>query len=294
MNRLIFGTVGTALLLLSLPSFAFEIVACEPEWAQLAREIGGEKVSVHTLVAGNQDPHHFSPTASSLSLARQARLLVCNSIGNDQRLTRLINQSENPRIRAGQPGFLEAGRYATASTAQGETRTSAAHHVQSDPRNILLVADALTKRLTAIDPANSHYYDERQHAFSERWSAAMQHWKERAAPLNGLAFVAQRNSCEYLCNWLGVQKVAELESAQGGTVNTKQMREVLDSLQVHHASMIVTGPYHRSQAVAWLAHEARLPVVTLPKEDDAASGAKDLYSYFDIAIDRMLKVVSRS
>ena len=42
----------------ALPCHAVEVFATVPEWAALAREIGGDKVSVFAATHGMQDPHH--------------------------------------------------------------------------------------------------------------------------------------------------------------------------------------------------------------------------------------------
>jgi zinc/manganese transport system substrate-binding protein len=286
-----FGTVLISLLLSSLPCFALEIVTCESEWAQLSREIGGGKVSAQTLTSRTQEPHHISPTSKSITLARAADLLICNNIRNEPRLAALINKANNPKIRVGQPGHMEAGQYATKSRPDGGSRSSASHHIQGDPNNILLVASALMERLSAIDPPNSRYYRGNYLSFSRLWSAEIKNWERLAAPLKGVAIVAQRNSCEYLCRWLRVREIAKLESTPGGIVNSTQMRKVLKKMNSDQVEMIVTGPYHSLSAVTWLARETKLPIVTLPIADDAMVATTGLEGFFDVSIHRMLNAI---
>ena len=288
-----FSTVLISLLLSSSPCFALEIVTCESEWAQLSREIGGGKVSAQTLASRTQDSHHISPTPYSIALARAADLLICNNIRNDQRLAALINKANNPKIRTGQPGHMEADQYAKGPVPEGNTRPGAPHHVQGDPRNFLAVAGALTERLSALDASNSRYYRENYLSFLRRWNAEVRNWERLASPLKGVAIVAQRNSCEYLCRWLGIREIAKLESTQTGAVNTKQMRKVLKKINSEQVGMIVTGPYHSSAATRWLARESKLPIVTLPIADDAMLTTTGLEGFFDVSINRMLNVISR-
>lgn len=287
-----FSAMLIGLLLASSPCFALEIVTCESEWAQLSREIGGGKVSAQTLALRNQDPHHISPTPNFIALARTADLLICNNIRNDRRLEALINKANNQKIRTGQPGHMEADQYAAKSEAEGDSRSSTPHHLQGDPRNILLVASALMERLSAIDPPNSEYYRGNYLSFSRLWNAEIISWERRATALKGIAIVAQRNSCEYLCRWLGVREIAKLESAAGGTVNLTQMRKVLEKINSDQIEMIVTGPYHPSSAVTWLARETKLPIVTLPIADDAMAATTGLEGFFDVSINRMLNAIA--
>ena len=56
---------------------ALRILACEPEWAALSQEIGGDKVSVYAATTGVQDPHQVQARPSLISKARTADLTVC-------------------------------------------------------------------------------------------------------------------------------------------------------------------------------------------------------------------------
>ena len=279
-------------LFLPMPSFALTIVTCEPEWAQLVREIGGGKISVRTVGSRVLDFHHISLSPYSIALVRSAHLIICNNIRNNQRLTELIIKSDNPRIRAGQPGRMEADQYAKGQAPQENAPPDAPHHIQGDPRNILAVAGALTERLSALDASNSRYYRENYLSFSKLWNAEIQNWERLASPLKGMAIVVQRNSCEYLCRWLGVREIAKLESTQTGAIGTRQMLKVLKTVNSEQVGMIVTGPYHPSAATRWLARESNLPIVILPIADDAMLTTTGLEGFFDVSINRMLNVIS--
>src|SRR3954451_10716966 len=53
------------------------VFACEPEWAALATEIGGDKVSVYAATTGGQDPHQVQARPSLIAKARAADISVC-------------------------------------------------------------------------------------------------------------------------------------------------------------------------------------------------------------------------
>ena len=69
--------LGAVALGVSLPaSAALRVLACEPEWGALAKEIGGDKVRVYTATNAFQDPHRIEAKPSLLAQARQANCLV--------------------------------------------------------------------------------------------------------------------------------------------------------------------------------------------------------------------------
>ena len=68
----------TLLTVSSLVQAKVDILACEPEWASLAREIGGDKVEAYAATTAFQDPHHIQARPSLLAKARKADLLICS------------------------------------------------------------------------------------------------------------------------------------------------------------------------------------------------------------------------
>ena len=86
-------------------SAALNVLACEPEWGALARELGGEQVTVADATNALQDPHRIEARPSLIAKARSAELIVCT--GSELEigwLPLLLQQSGNANIQPGKPG----------------------------------------------------------------------------------------------------------------------------------------------------------------------------------------------
>src|SRR4051812_46681340 len=81
MIRLLFRVTGLALCLFLLfqpyDARALDVFACEPEWAALAQELGGNTVTAFSATTARQDPHQVQARPSLISQLRAADLLVC-------------------------------------------------------------------------------------------------------------------------------------------------------------------------------------------------------------------------
>ena len=53
------------------------VLACEPEWAALVREIAGDKAKTTSATTAMQDPHHIEARPALIAQAGRADLLVC-------------------------------------------------------------------------------------------------------------------------------------------------------------------------------------------------------------------------
>src|SRR6185437_8420524 len=159
--------IALAALAGSIPAQAtVSILACEPEWAALSKEVGGDKVSVYQATTALQDPHRIEARPSLIAHTRSADLLVC--AGADLEvgwLPVLLQTSGNSKVQLGQPGYFMAADFVNklevptaVDRAQGDVHPYGNPHVHLDPRNISRVAAALVERLGKIDAKNAAYY----------------------------------------------------------------------------------------------------------------------------------------
>jgi zinc/manganese transport system substrate-binding protein len=276
---------------------ALSVFATVPEWGALAQELGGDKVKVYTATNALQDPHHVEARPSLIARARGADLVVATGAELEVGwLPLVLQQAGNSRVQPGTPGYFEAtasvgllGKPQRLDRAEGDVHPMGDPHVQTDPRNIARIADALAARLAQLDPASAAFYQERQKAFSERWNAAIARWQQQAAPLKGAPVVVQHRAFTYLIAWLGMREVAALEPKPGIEPTTAHLSEVLAILQREPAKMILRAAYQSDQASQWLAQRTKINVVTLPFTVGGTEGAKDLFGLFDDTVKRLLE-----
>ena len=288
---------GLLAALTALPSLAtVRVLSCEPEWAALTAEIGGDKVKVSSATTALQDPHHIQARPSLIARARNADMMVCTGLELEVGwLPILLQQSCNPKIMPGQPGFLEAGRLvrrlevpSRIDRSDGDVHAAGNPHIQTDPRNIALVADELVRRLSRIDPASAGYYQQRYRDFSGRWNAAIRKWEQQAAPLKGVAIVEHHKNLEYLMNWLGMHSVGTLEPKPGVEPSAAHLSELVAQLQRQPARMVVRAAYQDERASQWLAAHAHIPAVVVPFTVGGDDKADNLFSLFDDTVQRLL------
>lgn len=278
---------------------AVNVLACEPEWAALTQELGGDKVSIYTATNALQDPHRIQARPSLIARARSADMVVCT--GSELEigwLPILLRQSGNANIQPDKPGYFEAANYVRKlevptrlDRADGDVHPGGNPHIQTDPRNILLVAKQLALRLAQVDAVNAAYYAAREKSFAERWNVAMKRWETLAAPLKGVPIVVQHKGFPYLEDWLGLREVATLEPKPGVEPTSTHLAEVLAQLQRQPAKMVIRAAYNDGRASDWLAERAKIPVVVLPFTVGADAQSKDLFGLFDETVQRLLKAL---
>ncbi|MDZ7595504.1 MAG: zinc ABC transporter substrate-binding protein [Thiobacillus sp.] len=288
------------LLILWLPVYthaAINVFACEPEWAALAKEIGGDDVKVYSATTAMQDPHRIEARPSLIAQIRRANLVVCTGADLEVGwLPVLLQNANNAAVQPGRPGYFEAARFvplldkpARLDRADGDVHAAGNPHLHTDPRNILRVAEALTGRLAEVDPANAAAHRARGQAFAARWQAAIARWETRAVPLKNLPVAVQHKSFSYLLAWLGLREVAVLEPRPGVEPSASHLARVAAQLQATPAQMVLRAAYQSPRPADWLANRTGIPALALPYTVGGNERAQDLFGLFDDTLDQLLK-----
>jgi zinc/manganese transport system substrate-binding protein len=297
MRSFIGGTLALLLLVQALPAqAAVRVLATTADWGALATELGGERVDVYTATSALQDVHRVDAKPSLIARARTADLLVANGAELEAGwLPVLLQESGNARIQRGAPGHFEATAFlklievpSSLDRSHGDIHPQGNPHAQLDPRNIAIVAKALSARLSAIDPAGSAYYAGRGREFVERWGQAITRWESRAAPLKGLPVVIMHRDQAYLCHWLGLKELASIEPKPGVPPSAGHLGKLVTHLSETPPRMILLNAYNDPKAGKWLSERIKAPIVVLPFSVGGTPAAKDLFGLFDDTIDRLL------
>jgi zinc/manganese transport system substrate-binding protein len=293
-------TILFVIMLLSTPLVAradLNIFACEPEWAALADELGGDKVKTSSATNALQDPHYLQARPSLISKVRSADLVVCSGAQLEIGwLPKLLQKGNNRYVLPGSNGFMEASSYVkrldvavSIDRSQGDVHPQGNPHVQTNPHNIRLVAVAMAERMALLDAENAETYQQRLQDFTQRWNTAMTTWEERGAALRGKRLIAHHKSWIYLEDWLGLEELATLEPLSGIPPTASHLSSLLNRFpDTSAADFIIRAPFQSEKPSVWLSERTGIPAVLLPLTLGGTEEASDLFKFFDDIIDRLL------
>ena len=297
MSRFVFTFVTALVVAYSNDALALRIFACEPEWASLSQELSGELNQIESALTVLQDPHRLQAKPSLIATIRKVDLLVCS--GADLEigwLPLLLRRSGNRSIQVGQQGHFEASSFIRRleipkqlDRALGDLHPQGNPHVHLDPRNIRIIAKALTQRLIALDPDNAPEYMRLQEGFQRRWQIAMTRWKEKAKPLKGQKIVTHVTSFSYLINWLQMDPIATIEIKPGIPPSSAHLSSLLKTVTANPPMYLLRTPYANSKPSKWLSEKTGLKMIVLPYSVGEKHMAKNLFELFDITLSLLLE-----
>lgn len=285
-------------LLLSSPAYAaLNVFACEPEWAALTQELAGDKANLYTATTALQDPHHVEARPSLIAKARRANLVVCTGAELEEAwLPMVLRESGNNAVLPGGNGYFEAALFvkmlevpSRLDRGDGDVHVQGNPHIQTDPRNFLPIANALSQRLSLLDPGNVAHYQQHYATFEQKWRAAITKWEAQGARLKGVPIVVQHKGFPYLSHWLGLKEVATLEPKPGMEPSAAYLTQVVNTLQKQPAKMVLRAAYQNARPSLWITERTRIAAVELPYTVGGNENAQDLFGLFDDTLARLLK-----
>ncbi|MDQ6607489.1 MAG: zinc ABC transporter substrate-binding protein [Actinomycetota bacterium] len=134
-----------------------QVVVAENFWGSIARQLGGTRVTVRSLIVNpSTDPHSYEPTASDgIALAR-SQLAIVNGIGYDAWASKLLEA--NP---SSSRAVLDVGKL--LGLRQGDNP-----HQWYSPSAVRRVIDQIVADYQRLDPRGRAYFDHRRAWFENQ------------------------------------------------------------------------------------------------------------------------------
>ena len=141
------------------------VVTTLPDYAFFAKEIGGDRVSVKSIVRGDQDAHFIRPKPSFATALREADVFVAPGLDLELWAQTVIDNSGNSKIRSGQSGYVSAAtgmnlleKPKTMSRTEGGVHVYGNPHVTCSPIQMKIAARNIATGLIKNDPEGKEIY----------------------------------------------------------------------------------------------------------------------------------------
>ena len=148
------------------------VVATLPDYAVIAKAIGGDRITAQTIVRGEQDAHYIRPKPSFIGMVRDADVLLDTGLDLEMWLPTVVDKSGNTKVRSGQPGYVAVSKGLNLlekpkvfSRSEGGVHVYGNPHITCSPVNMRTVARNIAVGLVKNDPEGKDYYQEHAEKF---------------------------------------------------------------------------------------------------------------------------------
>ncbi len=275
-----------------------KVVTTIETFADLARRVGGDKVSVESLSHGYQDPHFVEARPNLMVVLNRAELLV--RVGLDLEigwLPLLVQGARNERIQLGQAGDLDVSTLVEIldvpqvkiSRAMGDIHPGGNPHYWIPPVNAVRIAKGITERLKQLRPADAAYFDAQFQKFLAEIKARAPGWEAAARTVAGKKVVTYHRSWIYVSRWLKLEEVGYVENKPGVAPSPDHLAELITLMRSQGVKRILVEEFHNHSVAETVAEKAEAKVISMPSDVGAKPEVK---SYFDL-VDAVLAQLAK-
>jgi len=144
-----------------------QVVTTLPDYAVLAKVIGGERITTSSIVHSVQDPHHIRPKPSFVNMVMNADLLIATGLDLELWLPTVVNKSGNKRVRSGEIGYVAVSqgiklveKPKVISQIEGDVHVFGNPHITTSPINTKQAVWNIAAGLIKNDPQGKDFYEE--------------------------------------------------------------------------------------------------------------------------------------
>ncbi len=242
-----------------------------PPLADMARQIGGERVTVAQLVPPGASVHTYEPTPRQVEFVSTANLLILNGVNLEFWAPKVIEAANNPRL-------------VVVDTAEGLPLLQAAGeqggnpHVWLSPGNAARQAERIRDALIRVDPDHEATY----RGNAERYLAALRtldqeilaetkEWRHRD-------FVAFHPAWAYFAERYGLRQVGVIEEFPGKEPSPEYLARLVETIKQSGVPVVFAEPQFPPRAAEAVAGEAKVKVIVL----DPLGGVKGRETYLEL------------
>src|SRR5437667_1808780 len=270
-----------------------KVITSTEDMAGLAREVGGDRISVESLARGYQDPHFVEPKPSFIAKVHSADLLI--SVGLQLEigwLPPLITQSRNPRVQPGAPGYLEGSQFAEilekpaggVSRSMGDIHPLGNPHYWLDPNNGRAVAQGIANKLSELRPEDAAYFAQRYKDFAARLAAAEKGWEQKMAPYRGRKVVTFHQSWPNFAKRFGIEVAGYVEPKPGIPPTPSHTMALIGQMKSQNIKIIWVEPYFDTKVPNSIARAVGGEAIVLLPSVGGVPAVTDYFKLFDYDI----------
>jgi zinc/manganese transport system substrate-binding protein len=294
----LFATCIATILITAIPAAAaLKIVATTTDYADIARQIGGDAVEVHSVMKGPENVHNVIPNPPEMQFLADADLFVHSGLDTEPWRDNLLNGARNPRVRQGQPGWVDMSAGIELKDVptgkigrdQGDVHAYGNPHYTLNPQNAQRMAATLVKAMIQVDPARADMYKKNAIAFVKSMAQTSKEIKEKFAPYAGLKIITFHDAWKYLADAVPIEIVGTIEPHPAITPSGAQVEQTIAMMKARGVKIVICETYDDKKLAQYVADQAGAKMIVLP---DHVLGVPDADSYqklFQYDVEKLLE-----
>jgi len=278
---------------------ALRVVASTPDVADMARQIGGDRIEIVTIAEGGQDPHKVPVKPSFVTKLNRADALIVQGLGLEHTfLPALLEVASNPKILPTGPAYIDASVYiqplevpSSQNRSQGELHPLGNPHFNLDPVRGKQMVLAIAEGLQRVDPEGAATYREGAARLTALLDEKIAAWQQLAAPLRGVKAVSYHQDLVYLADRYGIELVGTIETKPGVPATAAHLQELVETIKRDGARLVIREVIYEMPLAQTVAERSGARVVTIATQTGGLPHATSYVEFIEANLQALLQAL---
>ena len=278
------------------------VITTTEDLASIAREVGGDRITVESIARGYQDPHFVEAKPSFILKLQKADILV--AVGHDLEigwLPPLIQQSRNAKVQVGGSGYVDASLKARIleipqgqiTRAEGDVHPLGNPHYWLDPENGKLVAKEIADKLSQLRPGDRAFFEQRLTDFTARVAEAEKRWESMMAPYKGTKVVTYHRSFPNFAERFGLDVIGYVEPRPGIPPSPQHTLDLINDMKRQNVKLVLVEPYFDLKTPNSIGRATGAEVLVMPPSVGGVKEVTDYFKLFDYDINLLIGALKK-
>ena len=248
------------------------VVATTTVFADLVRSIGGDRVTVESLVPKGGDVHTFDPRPSDVGRVEDAQLIVANGLGLDEWLTKLARDAGTKATIVHLADSIPKDQYIVEDGIPNP-------HLWLDPDGAAVYGSAIAEALSRVAPADSAVFNGNAQAFQAK-SRDLRAWGRdlvAALPPDDRKLISFHDALPYFARAYGLEIAGVILRAPGQDPSAAEIAALVDTIRANHVRVVVSEVQFSDKLARTVAGETGATIVSDLYDDSLGDPPVDSY-----------------
>ena len=275
------------------------VVASTPELADIAKQVGGDKVSVYTVARPDEDYHRLEARPSQVAQIARAKLVVRVGMDLDLWMDALLNAAGNRGVNKGGAGYVDASREITklevprqrVTGASGDIHVYGNPHYWLDPANAKIIAGEILARLKKVAGSDAAHFQGNHDAFCKKIDQRLAGWNKTLAPYRGRSAVVYHREWVYFLQRFGLREAGALEPKPGIPPSAGHIAQVIMDMKAQKVRAIIVPTIYPLKFPNMVAKDTGAKIAIVPYSVGSLK-TKNYFDYIDLIVKRFKEALS--
>jgi zinc/manganese transport system substrate-binding protein len=278
------------------------VISTTEDLASIAREVGGDHITIESIAKGYQDPHFVEAKPSFILKLQKADVLIV--VGRDLEigwLPPLVQQSRNGKIQPGAEGYLDASLGARIlemptgqiTRAEGDVHPLGNPHYWLDPENGKRIAKEIADKFDQLRPNDRAYFDQRLNDFTTRLDTAEKRWLAMMAPYKGTKVVTYHRSFPNFSERFGLEIIGYVEPRPGIPPTPQHTLDLMNEMKRQMVKIVMVEPYFDLKTPEAIGRETGAHILVMPPSVGGVKETTDYFKLFDYDISLLVDALKK-